>query len=336
MQFARSKITPDIDLTAQGKEIGCLRIPHSVHRSAYGWLPMPAVSIRHGDGPRVLIMAGNHGDEYEGQIAVSRLARELQHDEIHGHLLLLPMSNFPAAKAGRRTSPIDEGNLNRSFPGDPEGTPTAMIAHMIEEELLPHFDLLIDLHSGGSSLYYLPATQVLLQPDGRINPVEKTLANAYGAPFNHVMREEGSNHSAEAARRQGALLLCSEFGGAGTVTPETLRICEHGLRRALHAFNLIEHLPDYIDAPTPPRYLEIKGQAHYVYAPEDGLYEPLVTLGDEVSAGDVAAAIHFPESPAQEPVLAYFTGEGVVVCKRIPTQCQRGDCLFHLASEWPG
>jgi predicted deacylase len=176
---------------------------------------------------------------------------------------------------------------------------------------------------------------VLLQPDGSINPVEKTLANAYGAPFNHVMREEGKDHSAEATRRQGALLLCSEFGGAGTVTPETLRICEHGLRRALHAFNLIEHLPDYIDAPTPPRYLEIKGQEHYVYAPEEGLYEPLVTLGDEVSAGDVAAAIHFPASPAREPVLAYFTGEGVVVCKRIPTQSQRGDCLFHLASEWP-
>ena len=66
-----------------------------------------------------------------------------------------------------------------------------MIAHLIEEELVPNVDLLIDLHSGGSSLMYLPSTQVLLQDDGTISPAEKELADAYGAPFNHVLHEEG-------------------------------------------------------------------------------------------------------------------------------------------------
>ena len=119
MKFTRTRIEPDIDLAAEGKHFGFLRIPHAVHRSAYGWLPMPVISIKNSDGPRILLMGGNHGDEYEGQIALCKLARSLEPEAMQGHLVVLPMANYPAARAGRRTSPIDEGNLNRSFPGDP-------------------------------------------------------------------------------------------------------------------------------------------------------------------------------------------------------------------------
>ena len=73
----RNPIHCEIDLDAQGKHAGYLRLPHSVHRSAYGWLPIPIASIRNGDGPVALVMAGNHGDEYEGQIIVSQLMREI-------------------------------------------------------------------------------------------------------------------------------------------------------------------------------------------------------------------------------------------------------------------
>ena len=99
-------------------------------------------------------MAGHHSDEYEGQVTLSRLARSLEPDDISGHLVLLPMSGYPAARPGRRTSPIDEGNLNRNFPGDTRGT----ITQMIEEELRPEVYLLVDVHSVSSSLIYLPST----------------------------------------------------------------------------------------------------------------------------------------------------------------------------------
>ncbi len=77
MKLSKTRIEAEVDFDAQGKHCGFLRIPHSVHRSAYGWLPMSVVSIRNGDGPRVMLMAGNHGNEYEGQVALSRLARTL-------------------------------------------------------------------------------------------------------------------------------------------------------------------------------------------------------------------------------------------------------------------
>ena len=129
---AMSRLSADIDLLAEGKATGFVRVPHSVHRSAYGWIPIPIVRIKNGDGPNVLMQAGNHGDEWEGQIGLGNLIRALQPKDIKGRLVILPSANFPAAMEGRRTSPIDEGNLNRSFPGDAEGTITQQIAYFIE------------------------------------------------------------------------------------------------------------------------------------------------------------------------------------------------------------
>jgi len=152
MSNRRSRITTDVDFSHEGKQTGFLRLPHSVHRSAYGYIAIPLVAIRNGNGPRVLLTAGNHGDEYEGQIVLTKLARALEVEAVRGSIVILPMMNFPAAQAGMRTSPIDEGNLNRTFPGDPDGRPTAMIAHYVESVLMPEVDAVIDLHSGGSSL----------------------------------------------------------------------------------------------------------------------------------------------------------------------------------------
>src|SRR5437764_8855976 len=132
MPPVRSRLSPEIDLDGNGRQTGFLRLPHSVHRSAYGWVPIPIARISNtggnGDGPRILLMAGNHGDEYEGQVALGRLIRDLDPAEVRGHIIILPSANFPAAMAGTRTSPLDQGNLNRSFPGDPTGGPTAQIA----------------------------------------------------------------------------------------------------------------------------------------------------------------------------------------------------------------
>lgn len=62
-----SRLSSEVDFDRDGKHTGFLRLPHSVHRSAYGWLPIPIACVKNGEGPRVLLMAGNHGDEYEGR-----------------------------------------------------------------------------------------------------------------------------------------------------------------------------------------------------------------------------------------------------------------------------
>ena len=66
--------------------------------------------------PTVLLTAGVHGDEYEGQVTLTKLVKEITPDQVNGQIIIVPMTNFPAANAGLRTSPIDDLNLNREFP----------------------------------------------------------------------------------------------------------------------------------------------------------------------------------------------------------------------------
>ena len=325
-----SKIAIEIELAAEGKHTGYLRLPHSVHRSAYGFLAMPIVSIRNGAGPRVLLTAGNHGDEYEGQVVLTRLAHALAPADIRGQVIVLPMLNYPAAAAGMRTSPIDDGNLNRVFPGDPDGRPTWLIAHFIESVLMPEVDYAMDLHSGGSSLIYVPGTLARRSDDKQVMDKVLSLVRAFGAPHCYLMqvgRETGGFLSA--ADRAGIIGLSAELGGAGMVTRETLAITERGVRNVLRQIGV---LPGKVEAP-PTRIMQVDRAAHYVYAYDAGLFEPRVELGDSVKQGDLAGMVLFPDAPWREPVPVRFSGDGVVVCKRVPARVERGDCLYHLASD---
>ena len=101
---------------------GFLRLPYSRDNSAWGSVMIPVAVIRNGDGPTALLTGGNHGDEYEGPLALFELARTLDPAEVRGTVIIVPALNYPAFRAGTRTSPIDGGNLNRSFPGRPDGT----------------------------------------------------------------------------------------------------------------------------------------------------------------------------------------------------------------------
>ena len=68
-----TQIMPTVDVDQEGKQVGWLRLPHSVTRSAYGTLSIPIAVIRNGAGPQILLVSGNHGGEYEGQIVLTRM-----------------------------------------------------------------------------------------------------------------------------------------------------------------------------------------------------------------------------------------------------------------------
>ncbi|HRX78818.1 MAG TPA: succinylglutamate desuccinylase/aspartoacylase family protein, partial [Pirellulaceae bacterium] len=132
-----SPVTTDLDFSAPGRQVGKLSVPYSYNLSGWSQLQIPIATIGSGDGPTVLLMAGNHGDEYPGQIAIMRLLRELTPQQITGRIILIPALNMPAAKASTRLSPVDGMNLNRCFPGDPNGTVTQVIADYLTTVLFP-------------------------------------------------------------------------------------------------------------------------------------------------------------------------------------------------------
>ena len=109
--------------------------------------------MKNGSGPTVLFTGGVHGDEYEGQIAVSRLARRhCDPAPIKGRVIMLPAVNVPAVLNDTRLSPVDHRDMNRCFPGNPRGTFSEMLAHFIDTVLLPLVDVSVDLHTAGHSM----------------------------------------------------------------------------------------------------------------------------------------------------------------------------------------
>src|SRR5699024_7533365 len=139
---------PTVDFERDGVQHGYLRLPYSRDDSAWGAVMIPVTVVKNGSGPTALFTGGNHGDEYEGPLALSKLASSLDPKAVAGRVIIVPFMNAPAVRAGTRTSPIDQGNLNRSFPGRPDGTVTQKIADYFQRSLLPMADLVLDIHSG--------------------------------------------------------------------------------------------------------------------------------------------------------------------------------------------
>ena len=210
-------IVPTIDLAADGVQHGFLRLPYSRDDSAWGSVMIPLAVIRNGSGPTALFAGANHGDEYEGPLALQELALELDPSNVRGRVIIVPFMNYPAFRAGSRTSPIDRGNLNRTFPGRPDGTVTEKIADYFTRTLLPQSDLVLDFHSGGRTLDFVPFASIHHLPDAALQARARVLPPNQKArrspPRRH--RQASGRHGVTAAGcriRRGTQLL--EYGDA--------------------------------------------------------------------------------------------------------------------------
>ena len=137
MSDAASRIATDIDFDRQGRQSGYLRAPLSRNTSGWGIVEIPIVVINNGTGPTVLFTGGVHGDEYEGPIAVSELARTLDPARVQGRIIMMPAVNIPAVLNDTRLSPVDNRDMNRCFPGNAKGTFSEMLAHYLDAVILP-------------------------------------------------------------------------------------------------------------------------------------------------------------------------------------------------------
>lgn len=326
-----TRIWTPVDFDADGKQCEWLRLPFSSDLSAYGFVPIPIVCIKNGDGPTALLVAGSHGDEYEGQVALGKLARETRADDVQGRLIILPAVNFPAVEAGRRVSPLDGGNLNRLFPGDAAGSPTQMIAHYVSDVLLPIADLVIDLHSGGRSLHYLPCA--LMRPAKTEEEAAGLidLMKAFGAPITSISDGSGGGGSttlSAVAQMLGIPVLTAELGGGATLSRQGQHLAEQGLRRVLKHFGILPRT--LAEAGSRTRLMRVDGRGAFTYATHKGIFEPAAELGETVAAGQPAGVIHPIDWPLRSAETVQFRQSGLVACRRAPSLTLPGDCLFKL------
>jgi len=330
---ASTNIKTDIDFEREGKQVDVLRLPDSTNVSAMRTIPIPIAVIKRGAGPTMLLMGGNHGDEFEGPVVIAKLMRELEPGDIEGRIIFLPCANLPAVLAGTRNSPLDGQNMNRVFPGAADGPLTAQIAHYVATVLLPMCDAWLDLHSGGASLDFIPSVNVLLGNDEDLTRRTLDLARAFGAPLVVIYDDLGGGRtSLSTALRRGIPGLNTEMGGAAGLSTAGLRICERGVMNVLARMGICKETSATPAAGETVRFVQ-QTATSYVYAPEAGLFEAFGEMGETVEAGQPAGQVHFPSDPARPPRLVLYRQSGLLAVKRPLARVDAGDSVALILSE---
>jgi len=236
--------------------------------------------------PRLLVMAGVHGDEYEGVAVLHDLAREIDPKKLKGTLTLVPVANPQAFYAGTRRNPIDLGDLNRAFPGNPEGSITDRLAYDLFHKLVDGNDYVLSLHGWSKESVVVPYVEY---PIGNNDACRRSraAAKAMGVEFLHPYQWP-KGVLGEAAVAHGISPIEPEVGGMGTVTPEG-----HSVYRQM-IYRLLLHL-EMVDANDVARQVstEPKLISHTdVLAGHAGLFRALVRLKENVTRNHLLGTIH--------------------------------------------
>ncbi|RYE08061.1 MAG: peptidase M14 [Hyphomicrobiales bacterium] len=337
LQVEKSRISNPIDFDKDGRQTGYLRAPLSRNTSAWGTIEIPIISIKNGSGPTVLLTGGIHGDEYEGPIAISRLARTLDPATVQGRVIMIPAYNIPAVLNDTRLSPIDDRDINRCFPGNPRGTFSEMLAHFIDGYILPYADVSVDLHTAGHSMESALSTNMHYVADEAIRQKTMETAAAFGAPFNTVFWgvDEGATFTS-CVERRGIVSIGTELGGWGRVNVEGVRIARRGIDNVLKQWGVIDGKPDTVQRDGTPgtRHMMVRDPAAYSFAPTNGLFEPTGVSGEAVKAGQAAGWLHFVEDIDREPIQVNYSRDGVIWMAAGPGRVVRGDVVAVVMQDY--
>jgi predicted deacylase len=259
-----------------------------------------------------------------------KLARTILPEQVQGRIIMLPMLNRPAVSNGTRLSPLDGRNMNRAFPGQRNDTITGIIAHYETNALFPISEIVIDIHSGGRSMHFLPSVDM-----HRVaNPaqMEQMLASglAWGAPYVFVYKDvAGEGLLQSYAEMLGKVMLGTEIGSASQFGRSMLAIVERGVTNVLRQHGILEGKPE---APAvPPQVVEADERDDYIMAPVSGIFEPFCELGEQVWQGDAIGQMHSIEQPHAEPLAVFARTSGILVSRRAFPLTQQGDCVATLA-----
>lgn len=330
--MTQNPILPTIPLDAQGVQHGFLKLPHSRDDSAWGSVMIPITVIANGSGPTALLTGANHGDEYEGPIALQDLAVSLAPDDITGRVIILPMMNMPAFAAGARCSPVDGLNMNRSFPARADGSVTQKICHYIATHLVPQADIVLDFHSGGRTLDFLPFAAAHILEDKTQEAACMAAMQAFNAPYSVRMLEiDNVGMFDTEVEAQGKVFVTTELGGAGTATARSAAIARKGIRNLLKHAGILEGLPER----DPSQDLDMPDASCFSFAEHTGLVDYQLDLGEMVRTGDVIARIWPSDRTGHAPKLCYAARDGILAARHVPGLIKMGDFIALIAVPHP-
>ena len=233
-------------------------------------------------GPTFVLTAGIHGGEYPCVEAAARLGQTLDPADLHGQLIILPSAN-PIAFASRSIfiTPIDGKNLNRVFPGNPDGTFTEAWAYWLFNKVMRQADYYIDLHGGDMVEALVPFVAYTLTGNPEVDEPARAMGRIFGIRAVLQNNDPGGLGGATfaAAARAGIPALLAEAGGQGVWNESDVGILHAGVRRVLAHFGMY---PPIEDSGEP---IELLTGWAWLRAKYNGVFYPNVTIGANVMEG---------------------------------------------------
>jgi predicted deacylase len=251
-------------------------------------------------GRGLVAFGSNHGNEYEGPMALRHLMDEIAPADVTGRIILVPVLNVAAFRAGTRDSTLDDRvNLNRAFVPDAGRIPglagiTHRIADFVRTWIWPQVHVVIDLHAGGQVARFAPSASFHPIDDPEQGRLIEDTARWFGTPLIITYQNETPGLLPSEAERLGKITVGTELGHGGAVSHEGVGYARQGVRAAaIHHGQLAGTIaPAGHHARGTQRKAAMVDRACFTVAPFAGHYEPLMACGEIVKAGDVIGLLH--------------------------------------------
>ena len=272
-------------------------------------------------GKTLVVTAGVHGCEYVGIETLNRLKRELEPAALSGRVILLPLVNPEGFYQGsKQTIPADGKNLNRMFPGKPDGTFSSQLARALEETLYPEADFLMDLHGGDVNEALTPLVFFPASVPESLSAAASAAAESLSVPYRVASTSQNGLYSWAAQCGIPALLV--ERGERGLWSEKEVAACRENV------YELMRHLGILNAASGSPclQQAEIR-RAVYEEAPADGFWYPAVSAaGQKLKQGALLGTLK--DSYGNE--IARYTApfDGVVLYYTLSLGVKSGDPLI--------
>ena len=267
------------------------------------------------EGPIILLLAGLHGDEINGIEILRRLIRENYHRPQRGTIICIPIMNIFGFISQSREVP-DGRDLNRVFPGSPNGSLASRIAYTLLNEVVRHVDYALDFHTGGASRSNYPQVRSVLEDEQSLE-----LAQAFNPPF--ILASKYLDKSLrKTAHSIGKSILLYEGGESLRLDEFSVQEGLQGALRVLHYLGMRDN-----DAPTDRSPVIIK-KSTWVRAKTSGMFLATISNGAHVQKGAILGTVMDPYGEFERKVRA--PTEGYVICINNHPLINQGEALIHL------
>lgn len=282
---------------------------------------MPVEVIRgKEDGPTLFVSSTIHGDEINGIEVIRRLLSSKFLKNICGTLIAIPIVNIFGFNDRSRYLP-DRRDLNRCFPGTKSGSLTSQVAYKFMKEIVEKSDMGIDLHTGAFNRSNHPQIRANISDE-----ITLQMARAFGASVIIDSNLRDGSLRASVAESNIPMILF-EGGEALRFDEESIEIGVSGIINVMSEIGMIssKYAKNYCVNPFVAR------SSSWVRASHSGIHKPHKTLGSFVKKGDILGEISNPFGDHKIFVKAHWSG--MIIGKSMLPLANKGDALFHIASE---